>query len=239
MFLDTETTGLKPEEGARVIEFGAAFVENGRVTDTWDFLINPEGPIPAHITKITGIDDKMVAKKPPFRDVAEALMVHFRHAEFVAAYNKDFDRKMLQSEFAKLGMKMPDLVWLDPLTWARAFAGAEDNKLATIAQQFKVDLTRAHRADADAEAGAKIMLDFFQWGVEEANFPDDVDELKKLERGWRSAHQAKQRIMRPLRDPETGKIKLTGTPDQVAQNVYDNYNRERLFKLMKVGRWGK
>ena len=142
MFLDTETTGLKPEEGARVIEFGSAFIDQMRVSETYDFLIHPEGPIPAHITKITGITDKMVANKPPFKDVAASLLNQFQHAEFVAAYNKDFDRKMLESEFAKLGMTMPDVVWLDPLTWARSFMdNVEDHKLVTVAQQFKVDLT--------------------------------------------------------------------------------------------------
>ena len=162
MFLDTETTGLKPQEGARVIEFGSAFIENMRIMETYDFLINPEGPIPPHITKITHISDEDVANKPPFKDVAKSLMAQFNAAEFVAAYNKDFDRKMLESEFDKLGMKMPEIIWLDPMTWARSFAQAENNKLTTIAQQFKVDLTRAHRADADAEAGAKVLIEFFK-----------------------------------------------------------------------------
>lgn len=240
MFLDTETTGLKPEEGARVIEFGAVFVKDGQLTDeSLDFLINPEAPIPAHITKITGISDRDVAGKPPFRDMAERLLQCFRQSEFVAAYNKDFDRKMIESEFSKLGMKMPNVIWLDPLNWARKFMESADNKLVTIAQDLKINLSRAHRADADARAGAEALLKLFDWGADIANFPDSVEELKSLEHSWRSEYQAKSRIMKPLKDPDTGKIKLTGEPGKYAQNVYDNYNRERLFKLNNRGRWGK
>ena len=241
MFLDTETTGLKPKEGARVIEFGSAFVDTMRVSETYDFLINPEGPIPAKITQITGISDKHVANKPPFKDVAKSLMAQFNSSEFVAAYNKDFDRQMLEHEFAKFGMKMPELIWLDPMIWARSFAQAEDNKLKTIANQFGVDLSRAHRADADAEAGANVLIKFFQWGVEEANFPDDVEALKDLERSWKRSQRAQSGIMAPLRKSVDGKrpIVMTGEPGEYAQNVYDNYNRDRLMKLGNRGRWGK
>ena len=248
MFLDTETTGLKPKEGARVIEFGSAFIENMRVTETYDFLIHPGGPIPSKITQITGISDKMVANKPKFEQIADGLMSQFRAAEFVAAYNKDFDRDMLNNEFQKLGMQLPEIVWLDPMVWAQSFIHDVGNhRLKTVADQFKVDLTRAHRADADAEAGAKILIDFFRWGMEEANFPDDVEALKELERGWRKDVRAKQRIMDPLRkwstDPSTGErkrqITMTGEPGKVAQNVYDNHIRDRFNKLHEMSKWRK
>lgn len=246
MFLDTETTGLKPAEGARVIEFGAVSISNMEITESWDFLINPEGSVPAHITKITGIRDTDLENKPFFKDVASVLLQTLSNADFIAAYNKDFDRKMLEHEFQKVGMTMPNKVWLDPLTWARHF-DREGNKLTQLVDRFKIKLDRAHRADADAEAGAMVLIEFFKWGVDMAAFPDDVEALKNMERDWRKDYNAKSTILNPLKqnvtDPETGKtqrkVVMTGEPGKYAQNVYDNYNRDRLMKLGNRGRWGK
>ena len=55
IFLDTETTGLKPEEGAKIIDLGLVFVRGLRIGYTKNFLINPGHPIPPEITKLTGI----------------------------------------------------------------------------------------------------------------------------------------------------------------------------------------
>jgi DNA polymerase-3 subunit epsilon len=240
VFLDTETTGLKPEEGARVIEFGAVSIVRMEIANSWDFLINPEGSIPAHITKITGIRDTDVEKKPFFKDVASALMQTLSTAEFIAAYNKDFDRKMLEAEFKKIGMTMPNKVWLDPLTWARHF-DREGNKLTQLVDRFKVKLDRAHRADADAEAGARVLIEFFNWGVDEAAFPDDVEALKDMERDWRKDYSAQGRILNPLKQSVDGKrqVVMTGTPGKYAQNVYDNHIRDRFNKLHEMGKWRK
>lgn len=247
MFLDTETTGLKPEEGAQIIELGWVTIKNMRIVANQDELINPGKPIPPFITKLTHISDQDVAGKPTFEGVASKFMAQFQAAEFIAAYNKDFDRKMLEVEFERVGLKLPEKEWLDPLTWARGFMQNADNKLTTVAQKFNVSLENAHRADADAAAAAEVLIKFFDWGVDEAAFPDDVEAMKEIEHGIFRNQRATANIMNPLKqnvvDPKTGekrrKVVMTGTPGQVAQNVYDNYNRERLFKMMKAGRWGK
>ena len=236
IFLDTETTGIPKtgEPDPRIIELGWVAIKGMVIQGSSDFLINPGMPIPLEVQKITHITDEMVADKPGFEAVAQKFIAEFQKADFIAAYNAHFDRQMLNIEFDKLGAKLPEKTWLDPLIWSRTFSGAEDNKLATIAKQFKVSLENAHRADADAGASAQIMMKFFQWGVEEANFPDDVEQLKELERGWRSGNMAKA-----SRDRSIKKNYMTGTPGQVAQNVYDNYNRDRLMKLGNRGRYGK
>lgn len=233
IFLDTETTGLKPEEGARVIELGWCKINNMMIGDSADYLIDPGVEIPPEITKLNNITNGMVHGKPNFKRIAAKFLHDFKEATFVAAYNKDFDKMMLESEFKNLGMNLPEKIWLDPLSWSRAFIGGDmaDHKLATLANRFKVSLFNAHRADADAYVAAKIMIEFFKWGVDEANFPDDVDALKELERGWRRSF---------IKTASANKrMPHTGVPGAYAQNVYDNFNRDRLFKLSKLGRWGR
>lgn len=235
IFLDTETTGI-PKAGQpdpSIIELGWVKISNMQVQGTQDFLINPGEPIPPVVQKITHITDEMVANEPRFDVVANKFIADFRSADFIAAYNKDFDRKMLEIEFAKLGAKLPEKTWLDPLSWARFFMNTGDHKLGTIAKEFKVSLENAHRADADATASAEILMKFFQWGVEEAAFPDDVDMLKSNERMWRADANRKAGFAKKIKN------NMTGTPGQYAQDIYDNYNRDRLMKLGNRGRWGK
>jgi DNA polymerase III epsilon subunit family exonuclease len=237
MFLDTETTGLKPEEGAQIIELGWVIVKKMQIVGSQDFLINPGKPIPPEITRLTHITDDMVADKGPFFDAAAPFLNAFRSCDFIAAYNKDFDRKMLDAEFQRLGASLPEKTWFDPLTWARKFSGASDNKLATIAKQFKVSLENAHRADADSAASVEVMLKFFEWGVDEAAFPDDVEMLKNSERMWRNDANAKARLDKSI------KKNMTGRPGEMAPDIYDSYYRQNadayLHELMlkKTGRW--
>ena len=251
IFLDTETTGLKVREGARVIEVGLVDVQNMAIGFSVDYLINPGVPIPPKITQITGITDQMVAKQGAFETKAQAIMQMLQGADFIAAYNKDFDREMLENEFKLLGMTMPDKVWLDPMTWARFFAGLESNTLKNVATQFKVSLENAHRADADAEASAKMMIKFIEWGTDQAGFPDDVEQLKTMERGWRKDMNAKSRILSPLRqkskDAEgrtTNKVTMTGEPGKMPQDVYDSIQRGRVtaeehLRLLQREKWSR
>lgn len=235
MFLDTETTGI-PKSGEpdiRIIELGWVTIKNMSVAGNQDFLINPGEPIPEKVQQITHITDEMVANEPTFDGIAPTFISAFQKADFIAAYNAKFDKQMLDFEFSKLGAKLPEKIWLDPLVWSRSFVQSSDHKLATMAKRFDVSLENAHRADADAAASAQIMMKFFQWGVEEANFPDDVEQLKELERGWGKAN------MTTMRMNKTIKNNTTGVPGQLAQNVYDHYTRDRLMKLEGRGKWGK
>jgi DNA polymerase-3 subunit alpha (Gram-positive type) len=235
MFLDTETTGIPKtgEPDPRIIELGWVIIKTLQVEGGQDFLINPGEPIPEKVVQITHITDEMVAGKPKFDGVAETFFKDFERVDFIAAYNAKFDKQMLDFEFAQIGSKLPEKIWLDPLIWSRTFLKTTDHKLATMAKQFNVSLENAHRADADAAASAEIMMKFFSWGVDEANFPDDVEQLKDLEQGWLRGN------MQTMRLNKTIKNNSTGTPGQVAQNVYDNYNRDRLMKLGNRGRYGK
>ena len=72
--LDLETTGFSYYKGDRLTEVCGYSIENGVMSKMFQTLVNPEQPIPKHITEITGIDDKMVRFSPKFYDIAQSLV---------------------------------------------------------------------------------------------------------------------------------------------------------------------
>ena len=109
--LDTETTGLDPEEGHRVVEIGAVELFNhiptGRVYHEY---INPERDMPAEAEKIHGISAAFLADKPVFSVIAESFLEFLNHdgngdasLGTLVIHNAAFDMKFLNSELARLG----------------------------------------------------------------------------------------------------------------------------------------
>ena len=99
--LDFETTGLSPNMGDRAIEIGAVRIENGRVTDRFQELMNPGRPISGFIEDYTGITNAMLAKARP----CEEVMADF--ADFIGdynllAHNASFDKRFLDSELQQI-----------------------------------------------------------------------------------------------------------------------------------------
>ena len=105
IILDTETTGLLPAEG-RIVEIAAVEMLDGKLTGReFHHLLNPEHPISEVITEIIGINDAMVAGKPTFADIAQAL-IDFVGNDKLVVHNAEFDRAFLDFEFFNI-----DLVW--------------------------------------------------------------------------------------------------------------------------------
>lgn len=102
---DTETTGLPKHPDAkdsvqpRIIEFGAALVdESGAVLESINLLINPQQPLEAIITKITGLTDDDLKDQPTFVQSVEQIAAMFARAERMIAHNLPFDENLLQME---------------------------------------------------------------------------------------------------------------------------------------------
>ncbi|MBW2456688.1 MAG: 3'-5' exonuclease [Deltaproteobacteria bacterium] len=164
-FVDTETTGTDAQVD-RVIEVGIVIGRGGEVEARHSWLINPGIPIPDESRKVHGISDDDVAGKPSFGEVAGAIVAAFRGA-LPAAYNADFDRGFILAELERAGYQDEDpppatrseVVWLDPLVWARElFKGkGESRALGAVTKRLGISLERAHRATDDAEAALKVL----------------------------------------------------------------------------------
>lgn len=161
---DTETTGLDPDKGDRIIEVGAVELVNhipsGR---TFRRLINPGRPVSDATVQITGITDDMLADKPPFEDpdVVDALLAFIGDAT-VVAHNARFDRGFLNMELQRCGRSpLPEDRWIDTVALARKkFPGAPAS-LDALCRRFNVSLESRtlHGALLDSQLLADVYLE--------------------------------------------------------------------------------
>ncbi|MDD4291209.1 MAG: exonuclease domain-containing protein [Clostridia bacterium] len=160
---DFETTGLKALED-KIIEIGAVKIENGEITEIFSTFINPQRPIGASSTQITGITDDMVADAPVITAVIPDLY-KFCYGSTIIAHNIDFDYAFLQYYSEPTGYIFNN-PREDTLALAKAFFRKKENlknsppnfKLQSIARVLNVHQDEAHRAYDDARVCAEIFL---------------------------------------------------------------------------------
>lgn len=156
--IDFETTGLSPDHGDRATEIAAVIVQNGKVVDRYQSLMNAGVRIPAFIESLTGISDAMVRKAPPAGDVMGEV------AEFVGdiplvAHNAAFDRKFWDAELARIRKKRQQEFACSLLVARRVFPDAQSHKLGALVEYARLPVAgRYHRALADAEMAASLLL---------------------------------------------------------------------------------
>ncbi len=151
---DLETTGLSPLND-RIIEIGAVRIKGGEVVDSFVTFVDPERPIPAQNTEITGITDEMVAGAP--REAAAiGLFLDYIGDLPLIAHNASFDLSFLRSALERQGIAREFCV-LDTLTLAQALLPElRRHRLDSLTKHFKLPSFSHHRANDDALALAKI-----------------------------------------------------------------------------------
>ncbi len=160
--LDTETTGLDPQLGDRIVEIGAVELVNHMPTGrSYHQHINPQRAVPAEAEAIHGLSTAFLADKPVFAEVAEAFLAFIGDARLVI-HNATFDMKFLNAELGWLGR--PALApgrAVDTLDMARRrFPGAH-NTLDALCRRFGVDNSGRlkHGALLDSELLAEVYLE--------------------------------------------------------------------------------
>ncbi len=162
--LDTETTGLEPEQGHRIIEIGCVELVNRRLTgNTYHQYINPEREIDAGAVEVHGITNEFLADKPVFADIAEEFLRFIRGAELII-HNAPFDVGFINHELKLLD---PDhepvdgfCKVLDTLTLARNMHPGQKNSLDALCKRYEIDNSarELHGALLDAEILAEVYL---------------------------------------------------------------------------------
>jgi DNA polymerase-3 subunit epsilon len=160
--LDTETTGLDPHQGHRVIEIGALEVVNRRTTGrTYHVYLNPERVIDAGAIAVHGISNEFLADKPRFAEQVEAFLDFVRGAELVI-HNAPFDIGFLDAELArlKLGSIKKLCAVLDTLKLAKEIHPGQKNSLDALCKRYEVDNSGRtyHGALLDAQLLAEVFL---------------------------------------------------------------------------------
>lgn len=163
IFLDTETTGLSPESGDRIIEIGCVEMINRRLTGRHlHFYINPERPNHEDAVKIHGLTDEFLADKPVFAALADEILEYCRDAEIII-HNASFDVGFLNAELKRLNKGVfTDHVAsvLDTLVMAREMFPGKSNSLDSLCKRLEVDNTHRtlHGALMDAELLAEVYI---------------------------------------------------------------------------------
>jgi DNA polymerase-3 subunit epsilon len=162
--LDTETTGLEPEAGHRIIEIGGIELVNRRPTqNNFHRYINPARAVDPGALEVHGLDNDFLDDKPYFEDVAEDFLEFVAGAELVI-HNADFDIAFLNHELARLDVSPSNIRErcgvLDTLALARRLHPGQRNNLDALAKRYEVDNSERdlHGALLDARILAEVYL---------------------------------------------------------------------------------
>jgi DNA polymerase-3 subunit epsilon len=168
--IDVETTGIGDD--ARVVDVAAVRFEAGLPVARFSSLVNPGVPIPAEATAVHGVTDEMVAGAPILADALnDGSWLRVCKWAVPCAYNAPFDRRFIEPELVSsraLDITYPvvdtDLSWIDPLVLVKHFdryeKGKGRHKLEAACLRHGVEMTGAHRAEADALACGGLLWAF-------------------------------------------------------------------------------
>ena len=156
IFLDTETTGLNPESGDRIVEIGCIEMVNRRLTgETRHVYLNPERKGNEEAIKVHGLTDAFLADKPKFTEVADDILGFLQGAD-VVIHNAAFDVGFLNAELKRLGRAPFHTVAAkvtDTLLMAREMFPGKANSLDALCKRLEVDNTHRTHHGALLDAG--------------------------------------------------------------------------------------
>jgi DNA polymerase III epsilon subunit family exonuclease len=163
--IDTETTGLFPSMGHRVVELAAVRLENGQIVGEMDRLLNPQRKMDASASRVNNIYDADLVGQPTFLEVAEELLA-LTDGALLVAHNAAFDASFLAMEF-HIGRFHGHAVnfptnplpnpWLCTLQLARNYFYFGRNNLTDLARTLGVRVQNAHRALSDVYTTSAIL----------------------------------------------------------------------------------
>ncbi len=183
VILDTETTGLDPKDGHRIIEIGCVEVFNRMPTGkVFHHYINPLREIGPDATRIHGITNEMVTKKPIFEKIADEFLEFVGDSRLVI-HNADFDMKFLNAELFYLKKAdIPETQVFCTLKHARKKYPGAQNSLDALCKRFSVDNSHRdkHGALLDAEILAAVYLELMGGRQNTISLTEEIEEAEKL-----------------------------------------------------------
>lgn len=185
VILDTETTGLNPSNGDRIVEFGCIELVNHISTGkTYHQYINPERPMPEEAFKIHGLSDEFLSKFPIMSDVIDEFLKFIADSPLII-HNAEFDLRFINTELERLKRPPLDISkTLDTVKLARIKYPGSSVSLDALCKRFNVDNSSRslHGALLDADLLASVYLELI--GGKQPDFEltrNEVIEKKKDE----------------------------------------------------------
>ena len=159
---DTETTGLDPQSGDRVVEIGCIELINHIPTgEKFHRYVNPERDVPADAVLLHGLERSFLSDKPRFAEISGALLQFLGDAVLIA-HNASFDMNFLNAELARAGRPaIPDARVVDTLTLARRRHPGSPASLDALCARYQIDASRRtlHGALLDAELLSEVYIE--------------------------------------------------------------------------------
>ncbi|MCH8175654.1 MAG: DNA polymerase III subunit epsilon [Proteobacteria bacterium] len=218
IILDTETTGLDPLQGHRIIEIGCVELEDRKLTGNhYQCYLNPEREVDIAAMEVHGISDEFLADKPVFAQV-EAEFIDFVRGAELLIHNAPFDIGFLDNELRLSNAgngPMEDLCEvLDTLVLARAKHPGQRNSLDALCKRYDVDNTQRelHGALLDAEILADVYL-MMTSGQSSLPLQDEPEEALKRRRQARKYDPQRT----PLRVIVAGSDELRAHQDRLQE----------------------
>ena len=161
--LDTETTGLEPSDGHRIIEIGCVELINRRLTDKrFHYYLNPDREIDEGAIEVHGITTEFLADKPRFEEIADDLLAYLKDAELII-HNAPFDVGFIDAEYQRLDKKWKGLYRhckvIDTLKLARKMHPGQKNNLDALCKRYEIN--NSHRELHGALLDAEILSDVY------------------------------------------------------------------------------
>ncbi|MFJ2537803.1 MULTISPECIES: 3'-5' exonuclease [unclassified Pseudomonas] len=155
--IDFETTGLSPNSNCRATEIAVVMLENGRIVERYQSLMNAGVRVPAFIEQLTGISNAMLRTAPSAERVMEEVN-EFVGCTPLVAHNASFDQKFWDFELGRIKRTRLQNFACSLLLARRLMPAAPNHKLGTLTTFARLPHTgQAHRAMADAEMAANLM----------------------------------------------------------------------------------
>ena len=223
VILDTETTGLSPQQGHRITEIGCVEMIDRKLTGrTFQTYLNPERLIDAGAKAITGLTEEFLQDKPKFHEVVEDFLAFVKDSQLII-HNAPFDVGFLDSELARMEHPWETIerftVVIDTLVMAREKHPGQKNNLDALCARYKIDNSNReyHGALLDSEILARVYLAMTAGQTDMMLTERDVD----------TQHDAEE--------PTTSRLanKIDGIKVLIASKTELDSHEEMLAKLQK------
>jgi DNA polymerase-3 subunit epsilon len=160
--LDTETTGLDPKQGHRLVELAAIELDGRRVSDNqFHVYLNPEREIDAGAAAVHGLTNERLQDEPKFAEIAADFLAFIDGAELII-HNAPFDIGFLNAELARMNLPPLQNVVTDTLKTARELHPGKKNNLDALCSRYEIDNSHRtlHGALLDCELLAEVYFAF-------------------------------------------------------------------------------
>jgi DNA polymerase-3 subunit epsilon len=181
--LDTETTGLDPKDGHRIVEIGCVeIIDKVKTGNIFHIYINPQRDMPEGAFKVHGISEEFLQDKPKFSEIAQDFVDFVKDTNLII-HNATFDMKFINFELRQCGLEIIERRFVtDSLIMARNKYPGAKNSLDALCKRFKIDLSRRekHGALLDADLLADVYIQLLG-GNQRTLFEDKKTEKKQEE----------------------------------------------------------